>query len=271
MSRRLAVLVSLVFAFLFASIASAKRPTVPARMDASMKATADDSAAEVVKVKKGDALTTLGSQSGWTKVMTAAGKQGWVKNDVVVDPSKTTAVNTGNTTTVAAAEGSTAGAMRGKPGKLKTIVLATGGTTLDTAKRVADLLRKDTRLDVVDVKTAKEPLAGNGVDAAKQLAAAKKGQLVITVASGAGGSLGWQVIDVRNDGALLGNGATDSTTDPKKPVDDAATAIKAVIPSTNAAAVASPAAAASPEASPMMNPNAPLPMASPATSPMSPK
>lgn len=111
--------------------AAAKRAQLPALSATSMRAEPKESAAVIAPVKVGDKLTVLESRPDWTQVANAAGKRGWIPTKVVGEVKSTAPVATGNTT-VAAAEGSTAMAVRGKPTP-PPVVVGTAGTMVTPA------------------------------------------------------------------------------------------------------------------------------------------
>ena len=108
------------------ALVAAKRAQLPALSASSMRTEPTESATVVAPVKVGDKLTVLESRPDWTQVANAAGKRGWVPTKVVGEVKSTAPVATGNTQ-VAAAEGSTAMAARGKPTPPPAVV-GTAGT-----------------------------------------------------------------------------------------------------------------------------------------------
>ena len=113
-------------------LAVAKRAQLPALSASSLRAEPKDNAAVVAPVKAGDKLTILESRPDWTQVANAAGKKGWVPTKVVGEVKTTTAVATGNTQ-IAAAEGSTAMAVRGKPTPPPAVVGTSGAMATPAA------------------------------------------------------------------------------------------------------------------------------------------
>lgn len=193
-------------------LASAKRAQVPAKSATTMRAEPAESAAVVAPVKAGDKLTVIESRPDWSQVANAAGKKGWVPTKVVGEPKGTAKVATGNTT-VAAAEGSTAMAVRGKPGKRRAVVMG-AGLPEASMKKVTDALRGNPKLDVV------EP------------------DVVVMVKPSTGTTHTYEVLDAKT-GAVLGAGTA-------KDLDEAMTAVGASLETTSAVA---PAPMASPAAS----------------------
>lgn len=193
-------------------LASAKRAQVPAKSATSMRAEPAESAAVVAPVKAGDKLTLIESRPDWSQVANAAGKKGWVPTKVVGEAKGTAKVATGNTT-VAAAEGSTATAMRGKPGKRRAVVVGAGGLSDEMVKRVAESLRANPKVEVV------EP------------------DVVITVKSAAGTTLTYEAVDPKT-GAVLGSGTLTDANDAGAALTPAIDALPASAPT--AAPAASP-------------------------------
>ncbi|HVO31176.1 MAG TPA: SH3 domain-containing protein [bacterium] len=251
MKARLVALVSLFsLLLLVAAPALAKRQSVAAKATATVRADADDGADSVATVKKGDMLTILGSKGDWTNVQTKDGTQGWVKSSVVSEKKASFDSMGTSSTTVAAAEGSTEGAIRGKGVKRKTVVVGTGGLPIDVVKSVATRLGKIPQVTVVDQQAQKKAAEGSpagGVDGAGKSAAAKKGDLVVALAAGENQSLLYEIVDLKKK-AVIGSGtaagADELGTAVEKALLAAPAAASPTATSAGAAATATPAAAA---------------------------
>ncbi len=185
----------LTLVLLLPAIALAKRQQVVAKSATVLRDSAADTAKEVAKVAAGDKLTVLSTKGEWANVATAAGKKGWVPLKVVPDAKTTAAVSTGtSSTTVAAAEGSTSAAMRGRPGFAKTRTIVVGEA--DAVKQVGDALRANAKLEVLDA------------------------DYVIMVKKAADGSLTYEVSDVK--------AGTTSAAKAAKSADEVATDVGAI-------------------------------------------
>lgn len=242
---------------LLAVPALAGRSKKPALTPGVIRAEPNDKAAKVVDVKKGENLMVLGKKGDWSNVQTDAGKKGWVLSSVVssgglegLDP---------NATTVAAAEGETAIAMRGRPFVPATVVVGMGGLKNDASKKLGELLKAERKLKILEVRdeaATKTGSAAGGLDGATQLAGTQKADLVVAIQAGTGDALIYEIVDLKNK-AVLGTGTTTSA----KPVEEVATAVAkvtaeltknpadqsaATTPAPAAAATAAPAAIASP-------------------------
>lgn len=166
-----------VLVLLVPAITFAKRQKVAAKAAASVRATASETAKEVVKVKAGDQVTVLSTKGEWVNVATTAGKKGWLPLKVVPDAKSATTVSTGSAdTTIAAAEGSTATAMRGRPAQNKTRILLQGDS--DAVAQLREALAKNPKVEVVE-----QPV-------------------VVQVTKAADGSLSYTVLDTRAGGAI---------------------------------------------------------------------
>ena len=241
MKARLVTLLTLLAMFTLALPALAKRPAVAAKTTATLRATASDTAASAGTVKKGDMLTVLGTQADWSNVSTAAGKKGWVKTSVVSD-AKTASANS-DTTTIAAAESTTEGAIRGKGVKRKTVIVGTGDVTLATANQVADAARKIPQVTVVDTRVDAKGSTG-GVAGAHALGDAKGADVVVVLTSGKSvGQTSYEIVDLKKD-VVIATGMTKSS------AAEIGDALNAALLGNAPAAETSPAAAtASPAAS----------------------
>ena len=160
------------------AVAFAKRQQVTAKTAGVLRAEASDSGKEVAKVAAGDKLTVLTTKDGWVNVATTTGKKGWVPAAVVPDVKMTSStVNTGSTTTVAAAEGSTAAAMRGRPGTKKRTVVVGDAAAI---KEVGEALRANPKLDVIDADYVVIVRKADDGSLQYELADLKKGETSVT-------------------------------------------------------------------------------------------
>ena len=230
----------LVVALLAALPALAGRAKVPALEAATLLAEPKAGAAKVVDIKKGDAVLVLGKQGEWSQVLADGGKKGWVKTSVVsaggLDSIDTSSVE------VAAAEDSTALAIRAKRNPPKTAIIGVDGLTDAVLKSVADGVKKDSQLKVVDArvdtKTKGAATPAGGLAGAKLFAKAKRADLVVALRPDTAdpARVAYEIVDVKN-GKVLGTGSA------------AADQLVTVINSTTAELTKSPAAV--PAASPV--------------------
>lgn len=246
MKSRLFALLSLVAILALSLPALAKRTTVAAKMPATLRAEAKDDAASVGTVKKGENLTVLGASGDWSNVQTTAGKKGWVKTTVVSDKKASLDSMNTDTTTIAAAENTTASAIRGKGVKRKTAVVGTSALPAATLKAVTDELKGIPQVTVVDSHVEKTALTGEA--AAKKAGAAKKADLVVFVSALANGALSYEFADLKS-GSILAKGETKGA-DAK----DAAREVQEAL----SQALVPPAAATTSSSGAMAHPNAPL-------------
>ena len=230
---------------LLAVPALAARSKKPALTPGVIRAEPNDKAAKVADVKKGENLLVTGKQGDWSSVQTDAGKKGWVLSSVVssgglegLDP---------NATTVAAAEGSTAIAARGRPFVPATVVVGMGGLKSDASKKLGELLKADRKLKILEVRdeaATKTGSAAGGIDGATQLAGTQKADLVVAIQAADGDALRYEIVDLKHK-TVLGTGTTTSA----KPVEEVATAVANVTAEltknpADAAAATTPAPAA---------------------------
>jgi len=243
MLRHIAAVLILSAAALVSLPAAARKPPTPALADAPLRAQPDDDSRIVAHIKAGDPLTTLGAENGFTRVMTKKGKRGWVHDEVVV-AAQTQAGLGGDTTTLAANEGDTATALRGAgtlgKKKLKTIVVTAAGVSPESAKKLADLLRKDSRLYLLrSIPAEGTPEAGKplgGLEGAEKIASSQKPDpdLLVGVMAGNGGALQYEVVDLQKKAVLAtGEGAGE---------DAVASAVGGALPAASPASSPTPAA-----------------------------
>jgi len=173
-------------------------------------------------VKKGENLLVTGKQGEWSSVQTDSGKKGWVLS-TVVSAGGLAGLDT-SSTTVAAAEGDTALAMRGRPFVPRTLVLGMGALKGDSTKKLGELLKASSKLKVLEVRDeamTKPGSAAGGVDGATQLMGTQTADLVVAIQSaGTGDALMYEVVDLKNK-KVLGAGTTTSA----KPVDEVVEAV----------------------------------------------
>lgn len=196
------VLLLLAAATLLAVPALAKRSKVPALEAGTVRETPAADGKVVVEVKKGDNLLVLGKQGDWSQVMTDGGKKGWVLSKTVsagglaaLDPSAMT---------VAAAEGDTALAMRGRPNPPRTVIVGMGGLESKTTKKLGELVKAERKLKVLEIRD--EAGVKGGLAGAKELAAKQPADVVVAIQQGEGTSLKYEVIDLKHS-AVLGSGS----------------------------------------------------------------
>jgi hypothetical protein len=212
-------------------------PRVKVLKTATIHAAADEKSDVVATVGKGDVLEILKLAEKWSHVRTADGKEGFTRRDAF-----------GRRTLVA------------------------GGAGFGYTATVADRLRRVPELDVVAVDTM-EMLTGS-VDAASQLARGRNVELVVIVSGSMTGSeqLIYEVIDTAN-GTVLGTGNTEAFLPLGQALGQLTSDIYEIVHHDVPGPAASPKPSPSPGASPaatqaeLPHPNAPLPAASPASSP----
>ena len=241
-TRFLLLVVSVVTLFSVPAFAAKKK--VAALDGATVRAEAKADAASVIEIKKGDMVTVLGKQGEWSQVLTSDGKKGWVPSKVV-ETGGFGSMDAGGTT-VAAAEGTSAIGIRARPSKIRTVVIAAGGTKVADVKALSDLLKKEKELMVVDTRadaTIKAETPAGGVEGAAKLGESKKADLVIALRKVDGGAMAYEVVDVKNR-TVLSTGTTEASKDAKIVTNKVAVVVResvAKIPS-GAAAVSNTAA-----------------------------
>lgn len=210
MIRRVVLLLSMFV--LLATPTFAKRSKVPALEAGTIRAEPKADAAAVLEIKKGDNLLVLGKQGDWSQVLTDGGKKGWILSKVVsaggladLDP---------NATTVAAMEGDTAIAMRGRPSPPRTLIVSMGGMKGDAAKKLGEIVKSERKLKLLEVR--EEAATKTGLDGAKELAGAQEADLVVALQSAPGDALTYEFVDLKHK-AVLGGGTT-TTKEPAKEV-----------------------------------------------------
>ena len=219
MVRRVILLLSALV--LFAAPAFAKRSKVPALEASSVRAEPKADAAVVLEVKKGDKLMVLGKSGPWSQVLTDGGEKGWVLTKVVsagglsgLDASATT---------VAAAEGNTAIAMRGRPSPPLTVIVGLGGVKDEATSKLGELVKAERKLKVLEVReeaTTKSGSPAGGLEGAAQLAGAHKADVVVAIQAAEGSALAYEIVDLKHKSVL----ATGTTTT-AKPVEEVAAAV----------------------------------------------
>lgn len=240
MVRRVVLLLSALV--LFAAPALAKRSKVPALEAGTIRAAPKADADLVVEVKKGENLMVLGKSGEWSQVLTDGGKKGWVLTKVVsagglsdLDMSATT---------VAAAEGDTAIAMRGRPSPPRAVIVGMGGLKDDATKKLGDLVKGERKLKVLEVREEAATRPGSpagGLEGATELAGTHKADVVVAIQAASGDAIQYEIVDLKHKSVL----ATGTTTT-AKPVDEVAaalaTATEALVKNpADTAAVATPA------------------------------
>ena len=193
-------LMLLAAATLFATPALAGRAKVPALEAGTVRETAAADGKVVVEVKKGDNLMVLGKRGEWSQVMTDGGKKGWVLSKVVSAGGLSSLDS--SSTVVAAAEGDTAMALRGRPNPPRTVIVGMGGVKSDMVKKLGELVKAEKKLKVLEVKD--EASVKAGLEGAKELAGKNPADVVVSLQQD-GTSLKYEVVDLKH-AAVLGSG-----------------------------------------------------------------
>ena len=243
---------------------AAKKSKVPALEAGVVLAEPKAGATKVVDVKKGDNLMVIGKQGEWSQVLTDGGKKGWILS-TVVSAGGLSGLDA-NATTVAAMEGDTALAMRGRPNPPRTVVVGMGGMKNDATKKLGEMLKGERKLKILEVRdeaTTKAGSAAGGLEGATQLAGAQQADVVVAIQAATGDALQYEIVDLKHK-AVLGTGTTTTA----KPVEEVAAAVGKATeemvknPADTSATTPAPAAVASPEAT-----VAPATVASPTPAP----
>lgn len=220
MARRLLLLIAALSLFAVPALAAAKKK-VPALDAGVIRAEPKADAAKVLDVKKGDLLMVTGKQGEWSQVMADGGKKGWILSKLV-STGGLSALDA-NATTVAAAEGDTALAMRGRPNPPRTLIVGMGALKNDATKKLGELVKGERKLKVFEVRdeaTTKTGSAAGGLDGATQLAGTQQADLVIAIQAATGDALSYEIVDLKHK-TVLGTGTTTTG----KPVEEVATAV----------------------------------------------